>query len=51
MSICVAMLNAAAFLPVSSLTPIAADLPGTQGTAGQAISAFVFFALAAMAID
>jgi predicted MFS family arabinose efflux permease len=47
LSMCVAMLIAAEFLPVSLLTPIAADLKGTQGTAGQVISISGFFALAA----
>ena len=38
MALCVAMLIASEFMPVSLLTPIAADLGATQGMAGQAIS-------------
>ena len=38
MTLCVAMLIASEFLPVSLLTPIAADLRATEGMAGQAIS-------------
>lgn len=47
MSMCVAMLIAAEFMPVSLLTPIATDLQGSQGLAGQAISISGFFALVA----
>lgn len=36
MSMCVAMLIAAEFMPVSLLTPIAADLGASAGMAGQA---------------
>jgi len=35
---CVALLIASEFMPVSLLTPIAADLKATEGMAGQAIS-------------
>lgn len=45
MTLCVAMLIAAEFLPVSLLTPIAADLAATAGMAGQAISISGLFAL------
>lgn len=46
MALCVAMLIAAEFMPVSLLTPIAADLGATPGMAGQAISISGFFAVA-----
>lgn len=46
MTLCVAMLIASEFLPVSLLTPIAADLHATQGMAGQAIAISGFFAVA-----
>ena len=36
---CVALLIASEFMPVSLLTPIAHDLGATEGMAGQAISA------------
>jgi predicted MFS family arabinose efflux permease len=45
MSMCVAMLIAAEFMPVSLLTPIAADLGTTEGMAGQAISISGLFAV------
>src|SRR5215207_7145861 len=38
MALCVALLIAAEFMPVSLLTPIADDLGATVGMAGQAIS-------------
>jgi predicted MFS family arabinose efflux permease len=45
MALCVAMLIAAEFMPVSLLTPIARDLGATQGMAGQAISISGLFAV------
>ena len=45
MAMCVALLIAAEFMPVSLLTPIAADLGATQGMAGQAISISGLFAV------
>jgi predicted MFS family arabinose efflux permease len=45
MTMCVAMLIASEFMPVSLLTPIAADLRATAGMAGQAISISGFFAV------
>jgi predicted MFS family arabinose efflux permease len=45
MAMCVAMLIAAEFMPVSLLTPIATDLHATQGMAGQAISVSGLFAV------
>jgi predicted MFS family arabinose efflux permease len=45
MALCVAMLIASEFMPVSLLTPIAADLGATQGMAGQAISISGLFAV------
>ena len=47
MSFCVALLIAAEFMPVSLLTPIAADLNATDGMAGQAISISGLFAVLA----
>jgi predicted MFS family arabinose efflux permease len=47
MSLCVAMLIASEFMPVSLLTPIAAGLNATEGQAGQAISISGFFAVVA----
>jgi predicted MFS family arabinose efflux permease len=47
MSLCVAMLIAAEFMPVSLLTPIAHDLNATNGMAGQAISISGLFAVLA----
>ena len=45
MALCVALLIASEFLPVSLLTPIAADLQATQGLAGQAIPVSGLFAV------
>jgi predicted MFS family arabinose efflux permease len=45
MAMCVAMLIAAEFLPVSLLTPIAADLGASNGMAGQAIAISGLFAV------
>lgn len=45
MSMCVALLIASEFMPVSLLTPIAADLHATAGMAGQAISIPGLFAV------
>ena len=45
MALCVAMLIASEFMPVSLLTPIAADLRSTEGLAGQAISVSGLFAV------
>ncbi|HDV6324842.1 TPA: MFS transporter [Burkholderia cenocepacia] len=47
MALCVAMLIASEFMPVSLLTPIAHDLNATEGIAGQAISISGFFAVLA----
>jgi predicted MFS family arabinose efflux permease len=47
MAMCVAMLIAAEFMPVSLLTPIAADLDASVGMTGAAVSVSGFFALAA----
>ena len=47
MSLCVALLIAAEFMPVSLLTPIARGLGTTAGHAGQAISVSGLFAVAA----
>src|SRR5699024_6912616 len=47
MSLCVAMLIAAEFMPVSLLTPIADGLGASAGQIGQAISISGFFAVAA----
>lgn len=47
MTLCVAMLIASEFLPVSLLTPIATDLRATEGMAGQAISSSGLFAVIA----
>lgn len=46
MTLCVAMLIASEFMPVSLLTPIAKDLGATEGMAGQAISVSGLFAVA-----
>lgn len=46
MALCVAMLIAAEFMPVSLLTPIATDLGASPGMAGQAISVSGLFAVA-----
>src|SRR5947208_893803 len=45
MTMCVALLIASEFMPVSLLTPIAADLRATEGMAGQAISVSGLFAV------
>lgn len=45
MTLCVSMLIASEFLPVSLLTPIAGDLHATEGMAGQAISISGLFAV------
>ena len=45
MAMCVALLIAAEFMPVSLLTPIAADLGASAGMAGQAISISGLFAV------
>jgi predicted MFS family arabinose efflux permease len=47
MTLCVSALIASEFLPVSLLTPIAADLHMTEGQAGQAIAVSGAFAVAA----
>ena len=47
MSLCVALLIAAEFMPVSLLTPIAEGLGARAGQVGQAISVSGFFAVAA----
>jgi predicted MFS family arabinose efflux permease len=47
MALCVSMLIAAEFMPVSLLTPIASDLQATEGMAGQAISISGLFAVVA----
>lgn len=46
MALCVALLIAAEFMPVSLLTPIAKDLHASTGMAGQAISISGLFAVA-----
>ena len=45
MTLCVALLIASEFMPVSLLTPIARDLGATEGMAGQAISISGLFAV------
>ena len=45
MTLCVALLIASEFMPVSLLTPIAHDLAATEGMAGQAISISGLFAV------
>lgn len=47
MALCVAMLIASEFMPVSLLTPMAEGLRATEGQAGQAISISGLFAVAA----
>ena len=47
MSLCVALLLASEFMPVSLLTPMAEGLGATEGATGQAISISGLFALAA----
>ena len=46
MTLCVALLIASEFMPVSLLTPIAHDLAATEGMAGQAVSVSGLFAVA-----
>ncbi|RYG98399.1 MAG: MFS transporter, partial [Alphaproteobacteria bacterium] len=46
MALCVAVLIASEFMPVSLLSPIAAELGVTEGRAGQAISISGVFAVA-----
>ncbi len=45
MALCVALLIASEFVPVSLLTPIATDLHASEGMTGQAISISGFFAV------
>ncbi|MCF5586432.1 MFS transporter, partial [Pseudomonas syringae] len=45
MALCVVVLIASEFMPVSLLTPVAQDLGISQGQAGQAISVSGFFAV------
>ena len=45
MALCVALLIASEFMPVSLLTPIATDLHATEGMTGQAISVSGLFAV------
>ena len=45
MALCVALLIASEFMPVSLLTPIAHDLHATEGMAGQSISISGLFAV------
>ena len=45
MALCVMVLIASEFMPVSLLTPIASDLRMTEGLAGQAISISGVFAV------
>ncbi|RYG35755.1 MFS transporter [bacterium] len=45
MALCVSMLIASEFMPVSLLTPIARDLRATEGMAGQAIAVSGLFAV------
>jgi predicted MFS family arabinose efflux permease len=45
MTLCVALLIASEFMPVSLLTPIASDLHASEGQAGQAISISGLFAV------
>ncbi|ASV84955.1 major Facilitator Superfamily protein [Ochrobactrum quorumnocens] len=47
MALCVAMLIASEFMPVSLLTPMAEGLHATEGQTGQAISVSGFFAVVA----
>ncbi len=47
MTLCVAMLIASEFMPVSQLTAIAADLGATEGQTGQAVSISGLFAVVA----
>ncbi|TXL73360.1 MFS transporter [Vineibacter terrae] len=50
MALCVAMLIASEFMPVSLLTPMAAGLHATEGQTGQAISISGLFAVAASVV-
>jgi predicted MFS family arabinose efflux permease len=50
MALCVALLIAAEFMPVSLLTPIAHDMGATEGAAGQAISISGLFAVVTSAL-
>jgi hypothetical protein len=50
MAMCVALLIAAEFMPVSLRTPIARDLHASVGMAGQAISTSGLFASAAVCL-
>ena len=45
LTLCVATLIASEFMPISLLTPIAADLHMTEGSAGQAIAVSGIFAV------
>jgi len=45
LTLCVATLIASEFMPVSLLTPIAADISMTEGRAGQAIAVSGLFAV------
>jgi len=47
LTLCVATLIASEFMPLSLLTPIAADLHMTEGQAGQAIAVSGIFAVLA----
>ncbi|MGS0737582.1 MFS transporter [Pseudomonas sp. GG8] len=51
MALCVVVLIASEFMPVSLLTPIAQDLAISQGQAGQAISISGFFAVLASLLN
>jgi len=51
MALCVVVLIASEFMPVSLLTPIAQDLGISQGQAGQAISISGFFAVLASLLN
>ena len=52
MTLCVFVLIASEFMPVSLLTPIAGDLHMTEGQAGQAISiSGIFTVLTSLFID
>src|SRR4051794_1824061 len=46
LTLCASALSAAAFMPISLLTPIAADLHMSEGNAGQAIAVSGMFAVA-----
>ncbi|SDX08211.1 MFS transporter, DHA1 family, purine ribonucleoside efflux pump [Pseudomonas syringae] len=51
MALCVVVLIASEFMPVSLLTPVAQDLGISQGQAGQAISVSGFFAVLASLLN